>query len=386
MSDMKRTTRVGITAIALFSLTVLQLSAARGGEVADRAEFFSTTAVHKASDDIRAIKDLYQRDVVISSFPSVMPYQMKFFRELDKEKRNTFFASWTKDRMRLEEVSGVYILICKDPPHIQVSAGSQFQSPVVIMTGEDQDKLRDLLVKHFHDAGFVSRAAAVASLLPETLCLGGVLAFAAQDRYDRGLIDAVKFVRERLDEHASQIFPGPVAREVKDYASFFSPTAVAKANDEIKTISQKLKRPIAVDTFKRPPASIARQAQLGNEEQRRRLYDRWIMDRSRASRFDGIYILVTKEPARLEIRIDPAVERKAFKPADRRALQNLLLAKFREQHFDEGLADALSLIRDRVRANLGTASAAPVAPVKPLMEPVKTDLTKTDVTAADEAN
>ena len=59
------------------------------------------------------------------------------------------------------------VLICKDPTHLQIEVGKQTQKKA--FTLQDRSKLRDLLLARFK-----------------------------AKEYDQGLLDAVKFVRDRV--------------------------------------------------------------------------------------------------------------------------------------------------------------------------------------------
>jgi hypothetical protein len=320
---------------AMFVVVALigpQSSRATAGEVKDRAGFFTAAEVTKANDAIDAIKHLYKREVMISTFETVPPDRIDTVKKMDRERRNLFFAAWARERMTLEENKDIYILICKDPAHIQIELGQEILDKVITL--DDQRKLKELLVKDFREK-----------------------------KYDQGLLHAVEFIRGKLDEHVFQLFPGPAANTVKDYGSFFSPASVESAAAQMEKISRQLKRPIAVDTFKQVPRE--KQAQAASREQRDRFFLDWIRNRMSASRFQGIYILVSKEPGHVEVGVSPELMKRAFKPSDRESLQKLLQVKFGDHRFDEGLTEALNLIQERVRVNLGTGSlSSPAAAAK----------------------
>jgi uncharacterized membrane protein YgcG len=67
-------------------------------------------------------------------------------------------------------VIGIYVLITKEPGHIQVEVGHETQKAA--FTSKDRDRLRDILIDGFQ-----------------------------KKEYDRGLLDAVQFVEKTLDEN-----------------------------------------------------------------------------------------------------------------------------------------------------------------------------------------
>jgi hypothetical protein len=81
-------------------------------------------------------------------------------------------------------------------------------------------------------------------------------------------------------------------------------------------------------------------------EERARFFRNWATDRADAAVVHGVYILICKEPAHLEIvitrRAQPTFDREAFAK-----LRDLLVRNFREKRYDEGLLGAVDFVRDR---------------------------------------
>src|SRR5207302_4821640 len=96
-----------------------------------------------------------------------------------------------------------------------------------------------------------------------------------------------------LDRRIFDIIPGPAGKGVKDYAGLFTSQTADKADEQIRTISRLLKRPVVVETFKQPPEKFTKEFQEAAAEEKKRLWGRWLQDRIQASRFKGIYILIS---------------------------------------------------------------------------------------------
>src|SRR5258706_10002063 len=115
--------------------------------VRDNAEMFKPETVEKASTLIKEIQTDYAKELVIETFPSI-PDDRKSDWEAakdDKQKRAQFFGKWLEDRAHALQVKGVYVLIFKDPGHVEVRAGAQTRQKA--FTRQNQDKLRDIFVE-----------------------------------------------------------------------------------------------------------------------------------------------------------------------------------------------------------------------------------------------
>ena len=89
---------------------------------------------------------------------------------MDPRARGQFFHTWALERARKEAVNGVYVIITKEPPHIQALVGNETQRRA--FTLHDRDRLAD----------------------------GLTAAFNRKD-YDGGLLEAVGFVQKTMAEN-----------------------------------------------------------------------------------------------------------------------------------------------------------------------------------------
>jgi uncharacterized membrane protein YgcG len=147
--------------------------------------------------------------------------------------------------------------------------------------------------------------------------------------------------------------PAPVwavAPEIKDSAKFFSPDAVAKANKDIHDIARKYQRDLLVETFITVPGDQAARVKGLSVEEREKFFANWAADRADSAVVNGVYILVSREPAHLEVFISENA-RGVFDRQASGKLKTLLLKSFREKHFDEGLHAAVEFVRDRLAAS-----------------------------------
>jgi uncharacterized membrane protein YgcG len=140
-----------------------------------------------------------------------------------------------------------------------------------------------------------------------------------------------------------------VAPEIKDSGKFFSAEAVKKANKEIRELAKKHDRDLLIETFTTIPGEQAERVKNMSPEERAKFFRNWATDRAETAVVHGVYILVCREPAFLEI-IVTAKGRQAFDSQSFQKLRTLLLAAFREKRYDEGLQNAVEFVRDRFAA------------------------------------
>jgi hypothetical protein len=154
---------------------------------------------------------------------------------------------------------------------------------------------------------------------------------------------------------------GVAARpEVRDEAGFFSPDAVREANRGIADIRRQFGKDLVIETYAEPPEDVAGRLR---QEGRDRVYTDWAQVRAGEAGVNGIYVLITRRPAHIQVAVGSETRRTAFTTADRDQLRDLLLQAFREQRFDDGLRQSVDFTRRTLAASLGEGRAAG-APVR----------------------
>jgi hypothetical protein len=96
------------------------LAASRG--VVDRANFFSNTAIEKADRQINDIARSTGKDLLVEAVPSIPADQQRDYKDLGKQ---AFFSRWAGARAQTAGVRGIYILLCKEPGHLQIKPDRQ---------------------------------------------------------------------------------------------------------------------------------------------------------------------------------------------------------------------------------------------------------------------
>jgi uncharacterized protein len=157
--------------------------------IKDEGKFFSDETRQKADNEIRDIFREYGKDLQIETFPTPPADEAKDVNLKDRKERDKFFEKWARERARHDVVDGIYILICKEPRHLQVEVGNETQKKA--FTLEDRNELRELLLEKFK-----------------------------KQKYDDGLLEAVEFVGKKLKAH------GVRAKDSKTGAGAAVPTNV----------------------------------------------------------------------------------------------------------------------------------------------------------------
>lgn len=151
---MRNATRSGITrTLALLALGITFFAApARAMDkprVEDKAGFFSQDAVGKANEVIAQAKRDSGKDLYIETQPAI-PDELK--SQYRPEQRGQFFARWADERAKAVGVSGVIVLISRDPSYVQVRVGKNTIQQSFIQ--RDADHLQSILTSAFKSKEF----------------------------------------------------------------------------------------------------------------------------------------------------------------------------------------------------------------------------------------
>ena len=148
--------------------------------------------------------------------------------------------------------------------------------------------------------------------------------------------------------------------EVKDQAGFFKPEAIKQANQLIRDIQRQHHVDLMIETFVKPPAGREQEASADHSA----FFSQWARQRARELGINGIYMLICKSPAHVQVEIGNDTRKKAFTEEDRARLVKILLSRFNAKEYDEGLLEGVRLVRDTVDRNLASGgrrqAAAPV--------------------------
>ena len=140
------------------------------GVIHDGGGFFSAATLSEAAELVRSIRSYHGRDVYVETYAEV-PEALK--DDLARDGREKFYDDWLNRRARQLGVRGVFVLVTRTPGRVQVGVDKATQRRA--FTPDDRDALRDALVAAFRAS-----------------------------RYDRGLLDGLRFVRRKLDENTAR--------------------------------------------------------------------------------------------------------------------------------------------------------------------------------------
>jgi hypothetical protein len=148
--------------------------------------------------------------------------------------------------------------------------------------------------------------------------------------------------------------PGVLAAGVNDEGGFFSPGAVEKAEAKIDEIRRDYGKGMLIDTVANVPENQqAKYNELGKKD----FFVAWARQRAEEARAKGIYILICRKPAHVQVEIDRATRANAFTADDRERLLKRMIPLLREKQNDAALLQTVDLVAATLRANLGRRAA-----------------------------
>lgn len=154
-----------------------------------------------------------------------------------------------------------------------------------------------------------------------------------------------------------------ITPQVKDDGGFFSAGTVAKADQTIREIKQRFNKDLVIETYKTPKMG-ADEVKKMTKEARERYYENWAKTRAEELSVDGILVIITKEPGHVQVGVGPETRKRAFTLGNKDELGRLLLNKFKEKQYDEGLLQGVQFVRttlaNNTQAGAGRNTGAPV--------------------------
>ena len=131
---------------------------------------------------------------------------------------------------------------------------------------------------------------------------------------------------------------------VRDRGDFFSEAAIKEATRKISAIETQFKKDLVVETFPDIPEEIQRGVDLSDKRALNKMFEQWTVKEAKQSRVNGIYILISKEPAHLQIVVGNDTQNKAFTSKDREKLSGIMLSKLRAKKNDEALLECVQFV------------------------------------------
>jgi uncharacterized protein len=144
---------------------------------------------------------------------------------------------------------------------------------------------------------------------------------------------------------------------IQDNGAFFSEPARAEALRIIGDVERNLKKDIVIETFKEMPGSVKNDANLADKAEANRVFEQWAGKQAREQHVNGIYILLVKQPAHLQVVVGNQTLKQAFTAGDRETLVSTMLAKLRAKQNDAALLEGVKFAQATMRAHAGGHSA-----------------------------
>ncbi|HLJ10719.1 MAG TPA: TPM domain-containing protein [Planctomycetaceae bacterium] len=138
-------TLIAVAGLAIFA--VAQAPSSFAAEIKDAAGFFTEKALDKANAEIAQLHKQTGKEVRIETFKTVPGGKADEVAKMDKADRERFFEKWARERATKERAKGIFILICKQPGHVEVEVDRQTRNQG--FGAAERNQLRDKLLKGF---------------------------------------------------------------------------------------------------------------------------------------------------------------------------------------------------------------------------------------------
>ena len=150
---------------------------------------------------------------------------------------------------------------------------------------------------------------------------------------------------------------------IRDTAAFFSEAAKSEAGRSLTEIGRRFRKDLVIETYREIPETVRQGVDLKDKPAVSRMFEQWTVQQARQLRVNGIYVLLTKEPAHLQVVVGNETQNNAFTLRDRDALAGLMLGKLRNQQNDAALLEGVNFVFNTMagHAALRTRPNAPAA-------------------------
>ncbi|WP_395739753.1 hypothetical protein [Prosthecobacter sp.] len=145
---------------------------------------------------------------------------------------------------------------------------------------------------------------------------------------------------------------------IQDDGAFFSEFAKVNASGTIKDVSTRLHKDISVQTFAAVPEDMKAKVLQGDKAATNRGFSQWAEQLARSKSVNGVFILLVKQPAHLQVVVGNDTQRQAFTLLDRQTLVERMIKQLRDKKNDEALIDGVNFIATTMTSHR-SGSAAP---------------------------
>jgi len=145
----------------------------------------------------------------------------------------------------------------------------------------------------------------------------------------------------------SSASPAPI----QDNAAFFSESAKSEAARNIIDLEKAVKKGVVVQTFKEVPSDVRQGVNMEDKAAVNQAISQWALKQFKQNGVNGVYILLVKAPAHLQVEVGIDTQKRAFTPRDRDTLVSTMLAKLHAKQYDDALLDGVNFVSSTMRAN-----------------------------------
>src|SRR5262245_15640435 len=138
-----------LTALTIAFGGWLGLSGPAQAEVHDHARLFSAEKVTQANSMIKDIEQKYHRQIAVETFDSLPPEKANAIAGKNKTERNRTFRDWAHERVKATGARGVFILITKNPGHVEIVVDDATRNKE--FTSADEQALVERLIGDFRE-------------------------------------------------------------------------------------------------------------------------------------------------------------------------------------------------------------------------------------------
>ncbi len=136
-------------------------------DVVDRAGFFSPEKVAAAKAELSALQAKTGWSLQVETFPTLPADQEAKFAKLTKAEQSAFYGRWLRDVATSTQATGVVVLICREPAHLEVGTSQALKGAGY--SAASRQALSTTLLTHFRAKEYDQGLAAVTSLVTEQL-------------------------------------------------------------------------------------------------------------------------------------------------------------------------------------------------------------------------
>jgi hypothetical protein len=133
---------------------------------------------------------------------------------------------------------------------------------------------------------------------------------------------------------------------VRDGARLFNPNQVARFNQELQELTSREHIGVVIETQPNIPAEYAALTSGGPRPEGFGLIDAWAQERVRVADYNGLFILICRNPLQVAVTPTPTV-RQAFDQQGCQKLRDQILARINARQDDEVLRDVTAFMKGR---------------------------------------